>query len=210
LFPEYAYFFFYSFVRTSYIRRVAARSKSGKAPVLSTAAELMLGAIAGALAQIFTIPVSVIATRQQIGHSLNKANKRNRVQPTLAEKAQAGETKTYAQAVEPSVPAIKPSSSATDEDDDYNDSFLDVAREIIREEGVTGLWLGLKPGLVLTVNPAITYGMFERLKNAVLAAQGKGSDAKLGPWLAFVVGAMSKTMATVVCTLLCCCDRRLS
>src|SRR6266851_4722047 len=55
---EYAYFFFYSLVRTSYLKRLAARRPGGSpAAPLSTIAELALGAVAGALAQIFTIPV---------------------------------------------------------------------------------------------------------------------------------------------------------
>jgi hypothetical protein len=85
-------------------------------------------------------------------------------------------------------------SSAEEKDDD---SFLAVAREIIDEEGVTGLWLGLKPGLVLTVNPAITYGVFERVKSLVLLAPNSNS-AKMSPGLNFLVGALSKTLATVV------------
>ena len=114
-------------------------------------AELVVGAIAGALAQIFTIPVSVIATRQQVGRA--------------------------------------------DDEGSADNSFTTVAREIIDEDGVKGLWLGLRPGLVLTVNPAITYGSFERIKSIVLLARGA---TKMGPWLSFVVGALSKTLATVV------------
>jgi adenine nucleotide transporter 17 len=124
---------------------------------LSTAAELLLGAVAGALAQIFTIPVSVIATRQQVGR------------PERSEKL----------------------------DEEVDDSFLGVAREIVEEEGVTGLWLGIKPGLVLTVNPAITYGVFERVKSLILLARGD-SSTKMGPWLSFLIGALSKTLATIV------------
>ncbi|KAJ7067138.1 mitochondrial carrier domain-containing protein [Mycena amicta] len=155
---QYAYFFFYSFARTSYINRLARKLPPGATlPALSTAAELLLGAIAGALAQIFTIPVSVIATRQQVG----RGNK-----------------------------------STTDT---YDDSFLGVAREIVDEEGVGGLWLGIKPGLVLTVNPAITYGVFERVKGIVLAAQEKaGASNKLTAGSSFLIGALSKTLATVV------------
>jgi len=128
---------------------------------LSTIAELALGAIAGALAQIFTIPVSVIATRQQLG----------------APKKGKGKA-----------------------EEEHDGSFLGVAREIIREEGITGLWLGLKPGLVLTVNPAITYGVFERIKGAVLLSREKAGDTNtsLGPGLSFVLGATSKSLATVV------------
>ncbi|KAJ7227372.1 mitochondrial carrier domain-containing protein [Mycena pura] len=156
---QYAYFFFYSFVRNSYINRLARKLPPGaKLPALSTVAELLLGAVAGALAQIFTIPVSVIATRQQVGRQI-------RDQSTEL----------------------------------YDDSVLGVAREIIEEEGVGGLWLGLKPGLVLTVNPAITYGAFERVKSLVLAAQVKaGSNDKITPGLSFLIGSLSKTLATVV------------
>ncbi|EPQ52770.1 mitochondrial carrier [Gloeophyllum trabeum ATCC 11539] len=178
---QYAYFFFYSLVRSSYIKRLTAKLPAGsKAPQLSTAAELILGAVAGALAQIFTIPVSVIATRQQIGRSFQFSSK--------------------APSNTPSEPlTVLPSEQKAPSDDDYDDSFLGVAKEIVKEEGVTGLWLGLRPGLVLTVNPAITYGMFERIKSAVLLAREKaGAEAKMTPGLSFVVGALSKTLATVV------------
>lgn len=165
---EYAYFFFYSFVRGAYIKRLTRKLPPGsKLPPLSTAAELLLGAVAGALAQIFTIPVAVIATRQQVG----RPNRLARVPPPEA-------------------------------DDENDDSFLAVAREIIEEEGVTGLWLGLKPGLVLTVNPAITYGVFERVKSLVLLARN-GNSTKMSPGLNFIVGALSKTLATIVCRVSC-------
>ncbi|KAI0028220.1 mitochondrial carrier domain-containing protein [Vararia minispora EC-137] len=155
---QYAYFFFYSIVRGRYLKRVAARAK-GVARALSTPEELLLGALAGALAQIFTIPVAVIATRQQIGQHMRRKDGVH-----------------------------------------GDDTFLGVAREIVREEGVSGLWLGLKPGLVLTVNPAITYGVFERVRGTLLLARtAAGSpDTKLGPWTSFVLGATSKTLATIV------------
>lgn len=168
---EYAYFFFYSLIRTSYIKRLTARAPAGsKTPVLSTAAELSLGAAAGALSQIFTIPVSVIATRQQVGRS------------SCAQKA----SESFLSETDP----------RSDSDDD---SFFGVAREIIREEGVTGLWLGIKPGMVLTVNPAITYGVYERLKSILLLAKATaGAAEKLTPGMTFLLGAFSKTLATIV------------
>lgn len=160
---QYAYFFFYSFVRGAYIKRLTSKLPAGaKLPPLSTAAELMLGAVAGALAQIFTIPVAVIATRQQVG----RIDRRDIPSPPKA-------------------------------DDKNDDSFFNVAREIIQEEGVTGLWLGIKPGLILTINPAITYGVFERVKSLVLLARHSNST-KMSPGLNFLVGALSKTLATIV------------
>ncbi|TRM64334.1 mitochondrial carrier domain-containing protein [Schizophyllum amplum] len=172
---QYAYFFFYAFVRSSYIARLRRSAPKGAAlPPLSTAAELLLGAVAGALAQIFTIPVSVIATRQQVGPP-------NRLRSGAS---------TPRSLVDPETGASK------DED-----TFLSVAREIVEEEGVSGLWLGLRPGLVLTVNPAITYGMYERVKSLLLLAKekaGKGASASMSPLQSFGVGALSKTLATVV------------
>ncbi|KAF8519543.1 mitochondrial carrier [Gautieria morchelliformis] len=157
---QYAYFFFYSFVRNTYLKRLSRSSAPGSKPIISTAMELILGAIAGALAQIFTIPVSVIATRQQVGRSKQKQR-------------------------------YLPHGKQTDD----SDSFLAVGREIIREDGVGGLWLGIKPGLVLTVNPAITYGVFERAKGLALLGT---TNTKLTPWHSFAIGAFSKTLATVV------------
>lgn len=124
---NFAYFYWYSFVRELYF-------KSKKLPTPpSTATELVLGAIAGAIAQVFTIPVAVVTTRQQ---TQSKADRKG---------------------------------------------LIETAREIIHsEDGAAGLWRGLKASLVLVVNPAITYGAYERLK--VLMFPGK---ARLTPGEAF-------------------------
>jgi adenine nucleotide transporter 17 len=165
---EYSYFFFYGIVRNTYIKR---RTKPGAKPSpLSTAVELSLGAVAGALAQIFTLPVSVIATRQQIATNVAKA---------------AASTEDTEQ-----VPLVVGAELSV-----YDGSFLAVAREIIHEDGITGLWSGLRPGLVLTVNPAITYGVFERVKSIFTLGD---PTVKLEPWLSFYVGALSKALATIV------------
>jgi hypothetical protein len=112
---NFAYFYWYSTVRTIYFEKV---QKSTKAP--STAVELALGALAGALAQLFTIPVAVVTTRQQ-------------TQPR-------GEKK----------------------------GMLATAKEVIdSEDGPRGLWRGLKASLILVVNPAITYGAYQRLREII-------------------------------------------
>ncbi|GAA6006285.1 hypothetical protein JCM10207_000589 [Rhodosporidiobolus poonsookiae] len=133
---QFAYFYFYTLVRGTYMKKFPLAA-------MTTATELALGALAAALGQIFTIPVSVIATRQQLS------------QKSL--------------------------------------SFRTAVRHILRDDGITGLWRGLKPSLVLCINPAITYGMFERLKT-VLIKPGE----KMTPFKAFAIGALSKTLATVV------------
>jgi len=190
---QYAYFFFYSFVRGSYLKRLSSKlPKGAKAPAISTAMELLLGAVAGALAQIFTIPVSVIATRQQVGRASKGPDTSSA--PSSPSAVSASKS-SYAAVTDPST-----STALTEKKEEkYDNSFLGVANKIIHEDGVTGLWLGLKPSLVLTVNPAITYGVFERVKGLIILAKEKtGAGTKLTPWQAFSIGALSKTLATVV------------
>lgn len=138
---NFAYFYWYTFLRSGYI------SKQPAGVTISTIMELLIGASAGALAQIFTIPVAVVTTRQQtmpLGERLD---------------------------------------------------LKSTAMEIVQEEGWTGLWKGLKPSLVLVVNPAITYGMYSRIQELVLKAFGRKD---MTPGLVFLVGALAKTLATVV------------
>ncbi|WWD07483.1 hypothetical protein V865_005584 [Kwoniella europaea PYCC6329] len=159
---QFAYFFFHTLLRTSYIRRLSTSPTKGTQQALvslSTSAELLLGALAGGLAQIFTIPVQVIATRQQLWRPPHQ------------------ESKTHGNVDPP--------------------SLMETAQEIISENGITGLWTGLKPGLVLTVNPAITYGVFERLKSYRLSQKPQGGG-KLGVGESFWLGVTSKMLATVV------------
>ncbi|GIJ84557.1 ADP/ATP carrier protein [Aspergillus pseudoviridinutans] len=136
---NFAYFYWYSVVRSLYMASERVQKPPG------TAVELGLGAVAGAVAQIFTIPVAVITTRQQ-------------TQPK-------GEKK----------------------------GLIETGKEVINsEDGWTGLWRGLKASLILVVNPAITYGAYQRLKDIIFP--GKNS---LKPWEAFLLGALSKSLATI-------------
>lgn len=63
---------------------------------------------------------------------------------------------------------------------------------------------GLKPSLVLCVNPAITYGLFERVKTALIARQAangggaEGASVELASLSLFYLGLLSKTLATVI------------
>lgn len=125
---NFAYFYWYSVVRGLYTKYEIA---PGQHP--GTAVELGLGAVAGAVAQIFTIPVAVITTRQQ-------------TQPKGHKKG-----------------------------------FWETGKEVVHsEDGWSGLWRGLKASLVLCVNPAITYGAYQRLKDILYPGR-----ERLHPWEAF-------------------------
>ncbi|KAF2129910.1 peroxisomal membrane protein-like protein Pmp47 [Dothidotthia symphoricarpi CBS 119687] len=136
---NFAYFYWYTVVRSLY---VANRSITGSP---STAAELSLGAVAGALAQLFTIPVAVVTTRQQ----------------TMAKADRKGMMATA----------------------------MDVVNS---EDGWTGLWRGLRASLVLVINPSITYGAYQRLRESLYPGQ-----KTLKPAQAFLLGSLSKTLATI-------------
>jgi hypothetical protein len=124
---NFAYFYWYSVVRTLYISSQTVPSPPG------TVVELSLGAVAGAVAQVFTIPVAVVTTRQQ---TQNKNERKG---------------------------------------------MVDTARDVVNsEDSWSGLWRGLKASLVLVVNPAITYGAYQRLKDIMFP--GKNN---LRPWEAF-------------------------
>ncbi|KAF2105953.1 mitochondrial carrier domain-containing protein [Lophiotrema nucula] len=136
---NFAYFYWYTIVRTLYFSYRKTSTPPG------TAIELSLGAVAGAVAQLFTIPVAVVTTRQQ----------------TVSKHERKG--------------------------------LIATGKEVIdSEDGVTGLWRGLKASLVLVVNPAITYGAYQRLRDQLFP--GKKT---LRPAEAFLLGAMSKTLATI-------------
>lgn len=83
-----------------------------------------------------------------------------------------------------------------------------VSRQIWQQDGITGFWKGLMPSLILVVNPAVQYMLFEGLMTRALklrikqqqrtgAAPAKGTP-RLGVGDVFLLGALAKIGATVV------------
>jgi len=72
-------------------------------------------------------------------------------------------------------------------------STLGVFAQIFREEGFSGFFAGVKPALVLVINPILQYTVFEQLKNIVEKRKGRVS-----PTDAFYLGALGKLVATSV------------
>ncbi|KAI9336555.1 mitochondrial carrier domain-containing protein [Obelidium mucronatum] len=150
----FSYFYFYSIIRAKHVASIPVGQE------ISTPVELLMGALAGALCQLFTLPIAVITTRQQ------------------------------------TAPA------------DERESFYKTFQGILEREGPQGLWKGFKASMILCSNPAITYGMFERCKAiwikrklaaaSVVGAGGAAAAVALGSGEVFLLGALSKTLATVV------------
>lgn len=68
----------------------------------------------------------------------------------------------------------------------------ELVKQILREDGVTGLWRGLRVSLILCINPSITYGSYEKLKTVIY-----GNKEFLGPLESFSLGMIAKSLATV-------------
>lgn len=64
---------------------------------------------------------------------------------------------------------------------------------IIENDGVGTLFAGVLPALVLVINPIIQYTIFEQIKNAIVAKNGKKSFTAVN---AFFIGALGKLIAT--------------
>jgi adenine nucleotide transporter 17 len=77
---------------------------------------------------------------------------------------------------------------------------MEHVRNIWRNEGICGFWSGISTSLILVINPSITFFCFEVLKKyfkVFLAKGGKQALNLSSGWL-FLIGAMSKLIATVL------------
>lgn len=135
---NFSYFYWYTIVKRVYARiyKHIPNHRSG------TATELFLGALAAAIAQLFTMPIGVITTHQQT--------------------------------------------------DKHHKGLVQLTREVLEHDGISGLWKGLRVSLVLCINPSITYGSYERLKQIIYA-----NKEYLGPLESFSIGVIAKSMATL-------------
>lgn len=70
-------------------------------------------------------------------------------------------------------------------------TITDIFHDVMREKGITGFWSGYSAGFLLTLNPTITYLLYEGLKRV---AGGKQKRLKGGE--TFLLAAVSKAIAT--------------
>ena len=147
-------------------RKFILKARSGSKG-LSTLESMLAGLIAGSATTVISNPIWVVQTTQAV-YSMSTEN---------AEGAEAKEER----------PGI-----------------LQTIQHILRKDGLTAFWRGLGPALVLVMNPIIQYTVFEQLKNflitgrtAKLRASGaKNAVAVLTDWDYFLLGALSKLVAT--------------
>jgi len=74
--------------------------------------------------------------------------------------------------------------------------FLETGQHILAKFGMQGFMRGIGPALVLVINPVIQYSVFEQLKNFLIARRKLQRKGGLTDLDFFVLGAISKLVAT--------------
>lgn len=144
---------------------------------LSTLQELFLGAEAGIISRFFTAPIHVVTTRQQVMGKEQQAS----VQGHGHGHGTGGDTKKV--------------------------SARAIVREIYAQDGITGFWAGYAPTVILSINPSITYFLFETIKKLLVERQTKAAGtgasksilaqaATLTSLQIFFISACSKAIAS--------------
>ena len=75
-------------------------------------------------------------------------------------------------------------------------SLAQVTKDIVKKSGYSGLYRGIFPSIILSINPAIEFMVFEQLKIQVIRAYQLAADANLGVGAAFWLGVVAKAVAT--------------
>ena len=167
------YYYFYEGSR-NLILKARTGSKG-----LSTLESMLAGLIAGSATTVISNPIWVVQTTQAV----------------------------YSLPASPSPPSSS-SDPSTPAPPQARPGILQTIKHILAKDGLAAFWRGLGPALVLVVNPIIQYTVFEQLKNflvkgrterlraAAAGAAATGAVAVLSDWDYFLLGALSKLVAT--------------
>ncbi|RYP02667.1 hypothetical protein DL765_010702 [Monosporascus sp. GIB2] len=82
-----------------------------------------------------------------------------------------------------------------DGEDTRGKGFGEMARGVVREKGIGGLWAGYSATLILTLNPSITFFLQDFLRNNAVTADRRDDP---GPFLTFLLAAVSKSVASTI------------
>ncbi|CAL9736660.1 peroxisomal adenine nucleotide transporter 1 [Monosporozyma servazzii] len=78
--------------------------------------------------------------------------------------------------------------------------FINVVKNLSKQNNgdITAFWKGLKVGLMLTLNPSITYTSYQRLKKIIFKSSEQFDSDSLSPWQNFSLGVVSKCISTIM------------
>lgn len=152
------------------LKRVANREQAA-------VKDLLLAMMAGSVNVMVTNPLWVVNTRLKM-------------QGVQRQRPQNGVPSTSSSTTTPT-----PTTSTPAIPNHHYKGMLDGLRRVWREEGLSGLWSGAASSLILTVNPAIQFMVYEAAKRQ---AQRMAGNNSLSSSTVFMVGAAAKTVATVL------------
>jgi Mitochondrial carrier protein len=163
---SFLFFLAYNFLRR---RRMSARSVGGSEAgmMLPVLDELGIGIVAGSLTKLLTTPISNVVTRKQTS-ALTIG------QSTSISAAESAQSRLISSKV--------PSTSQ-------------IAREILQQKGILGFWSGYSASLILSLNPSLTFLLFETFKRLLLPRWRRENPP---PWTTFLMAAISKACASSV------------
>ena len=78
------------------------------------------------------------------------------------------------------------------------EELLKVASNIVNESGYKGLYRGVLPSVILSINPAVEFMVFEQLKLRAIRAYGLRAHDALSMGAAFWFGVIAKAIATLI------------
>lgn len=138
----------------------------GNAKSLPALEELGVGFVAGSLTKLATTPISNIVTRKQAAAMMVATGTDDK---NGANGSGGGSIK---------VPSAR-----------------EIVQDIMQEKGLAGFWSGYSASLVLTLNPSLTFFLFETLKKAVLPRDRREHPP---PLVTFLLSALSKSCASSI------------
>ena len=147
-------------------RRIMARDKGSSAAMLPAIEELAVGFAAGGFTKLLTTPIANIVTRKQASALTSS----------------------------PPPPSARIRDSSSSSSISTSPSASQIARDILDQKGPLGFWSGYSASLILTLNPSLTFFLFETFKRLLPRAKRDNPPAAA----IFFMAATSKACASAI------------
>ena len=157
---------FFFFLSYNFLRERRLHTR-GNSKSLPALEELGVGFVAGSFTKLLTTPISNIVTRKQA--AAFTASRSPPSSPKFSDKNEAGKSRPP--------------------------SIADIASDILKTHGYLGFWSGYSASLILTLNPSLTFFLFETFKRLLLPRARRDQPP---PTATFLMAAVSKGCASAV------------
>ncbi|GBG79922.1 hypothetical protein CBR_g30187 [Chara braunii] len=205
------YYYFYQWLRSIAVQQASKKARKQEVEGrIGTVASLVVASLAGAINVLMTNPIWVIVTRMQTDSQAAKRQAQLTSVVTSAPTMNMSDSDAGGQK-----PALASSSQVSELPGRYGvltptgklglgsrQTAGGAIAELYREAGVLGFWKGVLPTLIMVVNPAIQFMLYEGLLARLLVRKKarnnrEGMKRVTGSEI-FVIGALAKLGATVV------------